>query len=148
MLADEYPDFGARGPRSIGGSPVHLHLYVPDADAVVARAVAAGATVVRPLEDQFYGDRAGTIEDPFGHVWIVSTKAEGARKPEPFLVTDNKESDGTFSPEQRAIYDVVFAAQNETIPLMRPGGKMIDVKERIVVNVVFEQEGSTVVVAA
>jgi PhnB protein len=76
MLADEYPDFGARGPRAFGGSPVRLHLYVADADAVVARAVAAGATVVRPLENQFYGDRAGTIEDPFGHVWIVSTKTQ------------------------------------------------------------------------
>jgi len=76
MLADEYPDHGARGPRSIGGSPVHLHLYVADADAVVARAVAAGATVVRPLADQFYGDRSGTIEDPFGHVWVVATKQE------------------------------------------------------------------------
>ncbi len=55
---------------------MRLHLYVADADAVVARAVAAGATVVRPLADQFYGDRSGTIEDPFGHVWVVATKQE------------------------------------------------------------------------
>jgi PhnB protein len=76
MLADEYPEHGARGPRTIGGSPVHLHLYVADVDAVVARAVAAGATVRRPVADQFYGDRSGTIEDPFGHVWMVGTKQE------------------------------------------------------------------------
>jgi PhnB protein len=76
MLADEYPEHGARGPRTIGGSPVHLHLYVADVDAVVARAVAAGATVRRPVADQFYGDRSGTIEDPFGHVWTVGTKPE------------------------------------------------------------------------
>jgi PhnB protein len=76
MLADEYPEHGARGPRTIGGSPVRLHLYVADVDAVVARAVAAGATVVRPVADQFYGDRSGTIEDPFGHVWTVGTKQE------------------------------------------------------------------------
>jgi PhnB protein len=76
MLADEYPDHGALGPRSIGGTPVRLHLYVDDADAVVGRAAAAGATIVRPVTDQFYGDRSGQIEDPFGHAWIVSTKTE------------------------------------------------------------------------
>jgi PhnB protein len=76
MLSDEYPDFGVLGPRTIGGTPVKLHLYVPDVDALVARAVAAGARLVRPVEDQFYGDRAGQIEDPFGHVWYVGTKKE------------------------------------------------------------------------
>jgi PhnB protein len=76
MIADEYPEHGAIGPRTVGGSPVRLHLYVDDADAVVARALGAGATVVRPVADQFYGDRSGTIEDPFGHVWHVATKTE------------------------------------------------------------------------
>ena len=76
MISDEYPDHDALSPVSIGGSPVKLHLYVDDADAVVARAVAAGAKVVRPLADQFYGDRSGTIRDPFGHVWFISTRKE------------------------------------------------------------------------
>ena len=76
MLADEHPDFGVLSPTSVGGTPVKLHLYVDDADGVVARAVAAGAKIVRPLQDQFYGDRSGQIEDPFGHVWFVATKKE------------------------------------------------------------------------
>jgi PhnB protein len=73
MLSDEYPDFGALSPASIGGTPLTLHLYVPDADAVVARAARAGATVLRPVQDQFYGDRSGMILDPFGHKWNVAT---------------------------------------------------------------------------
>jgi PhnB protein len=76
MLADEAPQMGALAPPTVGGSPVGLHLYVEDVDAVVARAVAAGATVTRSVADQFYGDRLGTIEDPFGHRWHVSTHIE------------------------------------------------------------------------
>lgn len=76
MLADEWPDFGALSPPSVGGSPVKLHLYVEDCDAVVARAVAAGATLVRPVADQFYGDRSGMVADPFGHSWFVATLKE------------------------------------------------------------------------
>ena len=76
MLADEYPAHGARGPRAFGGSPVGLHHYVVDVDAVVARAVAAGAKLVDPVENKFYGDRMGTIEDPFGHKWYVTTHTE------------------------------------------------------------------------
>jgi PhnB protein len=76
MLADEYPDFGALSPSTIGGSPVRLHLYVEDADAVVARAVDAGATLLRPVKDQFYGDRGGSIADPFGHHWNIATRKE------------------------------------------------------------------------
>lgn len=76
MLADEHPEMGARGPRSFGGSPVSLVLYVADVDATVKTAVAAGARLVRPVEDKFYGDRSGTIEDPFGHQWHVSTHVE------------------------------------------------------------------------
>ncbi len=76
MLADEYPAHEARSPAAYGGSPVSLHLYVEDADAVAARAVAAGAKLVHPVEDKFYGDRLGTIEDPFGHRWSVSTHIE------------------------------------------------------------------------
>ena len=76
MLADEFPDMGARGPRAIGGSPVHVYLYVDDVDAMTGKALAAGAKELRPVKDQFYGDRSGTIEDPFGHVWHVSTHKE------------------------------------------------------------------------
>ena len=76
MLADEYPEHNARAPAAFGGSPVTLHLYVGDVDAVVARAAAAGATVTRPVEDQFYGDRSGSVTDPFGHVWHIATHIE------------------------------------------------------------------------
>ena len=76
MLADEFPEMGARSARTIGGSPVHIYLYVEDVDAVTGRALAAGAKELRPVKDQFYGDRSGSIEDPFGHVWHVSTHKE------------------------------------------------------------------------
>ncbi len=73
MLSDEFPEMGVRSPQTLGGSPVSLELYTEDADALFARAVAAGAKVVRPVADQFYGDRGGKLEDPFGHVWWIAT---------------------------------------------------------------------------
>jgi PhnB protein len=73
FVNDEFPDMGARGPQSLGGSPVSLNLYVEDADAVFERAVAAGATVMMPLADQFWGDRWGMVTDPFGHTWSVAS---------------------------------------------------------------------------
>lgn len=76
MLADEFPALGFRGPKTLGGSPVMLHFYVENVDDVFRRAVAAGATVVRPVVDQFYGDRSGMFTDPFGHVWNISTHIE------------------------------------------------------------------------
>lgn len=76
MLADEHPEMNARGPQAFGGSPVSIHLYVADVDATVKAAVAAGATMIRPVQNQFYGDRSGTLEDPFGHHWHVSTHVE------------------------------------------------------------------------
>lgn len=76
MLADEFPDMGFRGPRAVGGTPVSLHLYVEGVDQVFKRAVDAGAKALRPVEDQFYGDRMGTLEDPFGHVWSIATHVE------------------------------------------------------------------------
>ncbi|MEJ7599428.1 MAG: VOC family protein [Kofleriaceae bacterium] len=76
MLADEYPDFGALSPISVGGSPVSIHLYVADVDVVVARAIAAGAVVLRPLRDEFFGDRVAMIADPFGHKWHLATRIE------------------------------------------------------------------------
>jgi len=76
MLADEHPEMGARSPRAIGGSPVSIMVYVPDVDATVKAAVGAGAKLVHPVEDKFYGDRSGAIEDPFGHQWHISTHKE------------------------------------------------------------------------
>ena len=76
MLADEYPDFGALGPAAVGGTPVTLHLYVPDVDATMARAEALGATVLRAAKDEFYGDRSGMLLDPFGHRWQIATRGE------------------------------------------------------------------------
>jgi PhnB protein len=76
MLADEHPEMNARGPRSVGGTPVSLHMYVEDVDSVFERAVEAGAKPVRPVEDQFYGDRLGSFEDPFGHHWNVASHVE------------------------------------------------------------------------
>jgi len=76
MLADEHPDMGHRAPHAYGGSAVSLLVYVPDVDATVKAAIAGGAKVVRPVENQFYGDRMGSIEDPFGHLWSVATHVE------------------------------------------------------------------------
>ncbi len=76
MLADEHPEMSAHAPQSPGSSGVGLCLYVENVDDVVARAVDAGATIQRPLKDQFYGDRSATLEDPFGHVWTVATHVE------------------------------------------------------------------------
>ena len=76
MLADEHPEIGALAPSTIGGTPVGLHVYLEDVDAVAAKAIAAGATLKRPVENQFYGDRLGSIIDPFGHLWHISTHIE------------------------------------------------------------------------
>jgi PhnB protein len=76
MLADENPQMGNRSAESIGGSPVSLYVYLPDCDQVVDKAVAAGAKVLKPVADQFYGDRSGFIEDPFGHLWGIATHKE------------------------------------------------------------------------
>ena len=76
MLADEHPEMGARAPRTVGGSAVSIMLYVNDVDATVKTAVAEGAKLLQPVEDKFYGDRMGTIEDPFGHLWHVGTHIE------------------------------------------------------------------------
>ena len=76
MLADEYPDMGYKGPQTLGGSPVSIMIYVDDVDTVFDRAVAAGAKTREAVSDKFYGDRMGTLEDPFGHRWHVSTHKE------------------------------------------------------------------------
>jgi PhnB protein len=76
MLADEYPEMGFLSPTSLGGSPVTIHLYVEDVDTLARQAEAEGAKVLRPVADQFYGDRAGKFEDPFGHLWHFATHKE------------------------------------------------------------------------
>jgi PhnB protein len=82
MLADEHPEMGYRSATSIGASPISLYVYLPNCDDVVKRAVAAGADLRKPVQDQFYGDRNGTIHDPFGHVWTVATHVEDVSKEE------------------------------------------------------------------
>ena len=76
MLADEFPEMGYKSPHTLGGSPVSLMIYVTDVDTVFDQAVAAGATVKEAVSDKFYGDRMGTVTDPFGHIWHVSTHKE------------------------------------------------------------------------
>lgn len=76
MLSDEHPEMGALSPQTIGGSPVSLLIYVPDVDAAFARALQAGAKQERPIEDKFYGDRTGGVEDPFGYKWYLATHKE------------------------------------------------------------------------
>jgi PhnB protein len=76
MLADEFPDMGHRGPKSIGGTPVTINIYVDDVDDVFQRALKKGAKEIRPVENQFYGDRTGQLEDPFGHRWSIGTHVE------------------------------------------------------------------------
>lgn len=76
MLADEFPEMEFVSPQTLGGSPIGLMIYVDDVDTMFNQAISAGATEVKPLQDQFYGDRSGTIKDPFGHVWTVATHVE------------------------------------------------------------------------
>jgi PhnB protein len=76
MISDEYPDFGALSPQTVGGSPIKIHLRVDNVDSFVKHAVAAGATMLRPPKDQFFGERNSMIADPFGHGWFVTTQVE------------------------------------------------------------------------
>ncbi|MCC2671856.1 MAG: putative glyoxalase/bleomycin resistance protein/dioxygenase superfamily protein [Armatimonadetes bacterium] len=76
MLADEFPEMGAVSPETLGGAGLSLMIYVEDVDTRFAAALAAGATEVRPIKDQFYGDRSGTLKDPFGHTWTIATHVE------------------------------------------------------------------------
>ncbi|WP_328545190.1 VOC family protein [Streptomyces europaeiscabiei] len=76
MVADEFPELGFRGPKSLGGTPVHLYVYVEDVDAVFAEALTRGAIELTAVKDEFYGDRVGQFEDPFGHRWHVASHVE------------------------------------------------------------------------
>lgn len=76
MISEEYPEMNILGPQSIGGTSVSIHLHVEDCDKVIARAVAAGGTLLRPASDAFYGERSGTVRDPFGHEWLIGHSIE------------------------------------------------------------------------
>jgi PhnB protein len=76
MLADEQPSMGYVGPKSVGGTPVSLMIYVEDVDKIYKQAIASGGVELKALQDQFYGDRSGTLKDPFGHIWTVATHKE------------------------------------------------------------------------
>jgi PhnB protein len=76
MLSDEYPEMGCHSPQTLGGSPISIHLYVEDADAMFNQAIAAGAKEAMAMTDQFYGDRIGKVIDPFGHTWMIATHQE------------------------------------------------------------------------
>jgi uncharacterized glyoxalase superfamily protein PhnB len=95
MISDEYPEMGVVGPQALGGTSFCLHLHVNDADAWIARAIAAGATLVRPATDAFYGERSGTVRDPFGHEWLIGHQIEE-------VATD----------EMQRRYDALFESQN------------------------------------
>jgi PhnB protein len=96
MLADEHPEMGFRGPLSLGGAGVSLMVYVEQVDEVFKRAVASGAKELQPIKDQFYGDRSGTLQDPFGHSWTVATHVEDVapdelrRRAEEFMQKTNE----------------------------------------------------------
>ena|SRR5436190_6351017 len=82
MLADEMPEMGYRSPKSLGGTPVSIMIYVEDVDTIYKQAIDAGGTEVKALQDQFYGDRSGTLTDPFGHVWTIATHKEDVSEDE------------------------------------------------------------------
>jgi PhnB protein len=82
MLADAFPDMGFRSPQALGGSPVTIHVYVANVDDFCSRAAAAGAEVVRPVADQFYGDRSCQLRDPYGHTWSIATHVEDVSEEE------------------------------------------------------------------
>jgi PhnB protein len=99
MLADEMPDMGYRGPQSLGGTAVSLMVYVEDVDSQFKRAIDAGAKVKQAVTDQFYGDRSGTLEDPFGHVWTIATHKEDVSQDE--LVKRAKTAHKKMAQEER-----------------------------------------------
>ena len=113
MLVDEMPEWGSLGPTALKGSPVVIHLYVPDVDATVAQAVAAGAKVTMPVSDMFWGDRYGQLEDPFGHRWSVAThharrsrheemaKAMQEMKPHSMTAIDTARRDDNIRQDER-----------------------------------------------
>jgi PhnB protein len=93
MLVDEFPDYGSIGPKKLNGSPVTIHLYVPDVDRVFEQALAAGATVRMPLDNQFWGDRYGQVVDPFGHNWSIATHVKDMTQEEMMAAMNEMQPD-------------------------------------------------------
>jgi len=93
MVVDEFPDYGSVGPKKLNGSPVTLHVYVPNVDQVFEQAVAAGATVKMPVADQFWGDRYGQVVDPFGHNWSIATHVKDMAPDEMVRAMDEMQPD-------------------------------------------------------
>ena len=82
LLSDEYPEMGALSPTTLGGTAVRVHLYVPNVDTLCQQAISQGAKIIRELQDQFFGDRSGALEDPFGHIWSIATRKENLTREE------------------------------------------------------------------
>ena len=100
MLSDEFPEMGFQGPKAIGGCPTHFLIYIPNVDEAFQKAVEAGCEVVRPVADQFYGDRSGMVKDPFGHVWTLSTHIEDVSMEEIHARMKQSAGEGGDEPSQ------------------------------------------------
>ena len=116
MLSEEYPEMGIVGPESIGGTSLSLHLHVDDADAIIRRAVAAGAVIVREATNHFYGERSGTVRDPFGHEWHVGheiekvTPAEMQRRYDALMKVERRGSEVVVARSRHiTFYNISFA---------------------------------------
>ncbi|HKV06376.1 MAG TPA: VOC family protein [Candidatus Acidoferrales bacterium] len=135
MLADEFPEIGFRSPESLGGSPIHIHLDVADVDAFARRAVAAGAKVVRPVADQFYGDRSGQVSDPFGYTWAISTRKEAVSPEEMqrrFAATTRQTAETAATEAARTVNPVREGFHSITPYLVVSGaGKWIDFVKKV-----------------
>ncbi len=130
MLSDEYPEFGAVSPETLGGSTVRIKLMVPDVDAVAERALAAGAKIVRPVEDQFYGERAGQIADPFSYTWIIATHKEDVPTEEmQRRLNESFKQPSERSEEKMASKPVVSKAESgetkKAVPYIREGFRAV-----------------------
>jgi PhnB protein len=127
LLSDEYPEFGAVSPETLGGSTVRIKLMVPDVDSVTQRALAAGAKLVRPLEDQFYGERVGQIADPFGYTWIIATHKEdvSVEEMQRGLNQWNERSEEEKMASNAAVSKAESGDSTKAIPYIREGFRTI-----------------------
>jgi PhnB protein len=125
MLSDEYPEFGAVSPETLGGSTVRIKLMVPDVDAVAQRALAAGAKMVRPVQDQFYGERVGQVADPFGYTWIIATHKEdlATEEMQQRLNEWNARSEGKM--ESNAAVSKTESSSTKPVPYIREGFRTV-----------------------
>jgi PhnB protein len=127
LLSDEYPEFGAVSPETLGGSTVRMKLMVPDVDATAQQALAAGAKMVRPVQDQFYGERVGQVADPFGYTWIIATHKQdvSAEEMQQGLNQWNKRSEEEKMASNAAVTKSESSESTKTVPYMREGFRTI-----------------------